>query len=262
MAKKKQNTKKVEPKQRKLGRYVLLFVVVLVAGVQLRHVEFQEYLPSFEVKDELEISEVIVDGSFVYSDPKKLQREIESRLKSDFLRLNLEGIRQALLADPWYQSVSVERIWPATLKIRVVEHQPIARWNDDGFINRTGDVVKVAGAAQLRDLPALKGKDIDAHDIAEKYLTMSQLLNREGLYISIMSVDQSGDWSLQLNRQFEVKLGRNYISERLDNFIGLYSGSLSERKEKIAGIDMRYRSGAAVSWKASANEQQEIAGRY
>jgi cell division protein FtsQ len=264
MARKKQNKKTVEPKKRKLGRYVLLFMLVIGAGVQFRHYDLQQYLPSFEVTKDLDIAEVIVDGSFVYSDPMKLQLEIEKKLKSDFLRLSLESIRQALLEEPWYQSVSVERVWPATLKVRVVEHQPIAVWNGEGFINRSGDVVYVDNIEVLEHLPGLNGKNNQAYKITERYLTMSKLLNRQGLYITSMSVDKSGDWSLELNEQFDVKLGQKNISDRLDKFLGLYTSSLVSKRKYVDSIDMRYRSGAAVSWKNEdgSKHNHEIAGRY
>lgn len=264
MAKKKLNQRKVAPQKRKLGRYVLLFALVIAAGVQLRHYDFNRYLPSFEVGQELEIAEVIVDGSFVYSDPKKLQREIEKKLKSDFLRLNLEGIRQALLAEPWYRSVSVERIWPSTLKVRVVEHQPIARWNKEGFINRSGEVININGVRGLEHLPALSGRNSQALTIAERYLTMSRLLNDKNLYITAMAVDRSGDWVLELNKQFEVKLGRKKISERIERFVKLYTDSLINKHSDLVSIDLRYKSGAAVSWKKTdaLENNHEIAGRY
>src|SRR3546814_15496602 len=50
--------------------------------------------------------------------------------------VDLQQIRERLLAQPWVADVSVSRRLPDTLAIRVVEREPMALWQNQGEIGR------------------------------------------------------------------------------------------------------------------------------
>ena len=42
-----------------------------------------------------------------------------------------------------FDNAVVTRQWPDTLLIKIVEQQPIARWNSQDFLNLRGEIVKL-----------------------------------------------------------------------------------------------------------------------
>ncbi len=265
-----QNKKAGAPK-RKVGRYVVLGVCVVALGWYGTQFNWQQWLPELDwridIDDEIEITSVIVEGRFEYSDKSAVQDLLAEMLQHDFVRLDLRQIQQVLLGNPWFRQVSVSRVWPSSLKVEIEEQQPIALWGDDAFINRYGDIIRVKDLARLRHLPALHGQDSEAYDIASEYLTMARLLSDQQLFVSALKVSDSGQWQLEVDRQFTVELGDRERSQRLERFRFLYQQQLAGFKSDLEKVDMRYANGVAVKWKgasaqwAAAVKNKEMAGR-
>ena len=255
---------------RKIGRYVLMFVLAIPLFMQLRHLEMPKAelelagfgwpkfdFPSLDftrfrlpkLNAEVKITNIVIDGELVFSNREALKAQLSEQLKTDFVRLNLDEIQASLLENPWYRKVSVNRVWPSSLKLNIEEEKPIARWGDQGFVNRYGEVVVSRDIKALQHLPLLMGSVEEAYEIAKSYLTIGQLMVDHKLYITQLQVSESGDWSLEVNKKFSLALGDRDLSSRIERFLFLYEKQLLPLIDDVAMIDMRYRSGVAVKWK-------------
>lgn len=255
MSKKGGKRKHVDKPKRKLGRYLLLVVLIVPLGFQLRHlnISMPEFdLPSIELKRQVEFTNVVIDGEFVFSKKERLRGALTEKLKSDFFRLDLEEIKSLLLENSWYRSVEVSRVWPSTLSVTIEEEKPIARWGSQAFVNRYGEVVLSNDVSVISHLPLLEGRDEDAYEIAKSYLTISQLLINQKLYITKLSVSKKSDWLIEINHDFNLLLGDRDITARIERFLYLYNTQLAPLAGEFARIDMRYQSGVAVQWKKQA----------
>lgn len=253
---KKSQAVAVKP-SRKIGRYIALAILLVPLGLQLKNIPWAEIVPSVDVSvnEDAHVSNVLIEGHFQYSDKMQLQLNIQKMLATDFVRLDIRALQAKLEAEPWYKTVSVERVWPSSLKVIIEEQQPIALWGHEAFINRYGEVIKVENIENLLHLPVLVGNDENAYKIAKDYLTMSQLMNRSELYISGLTVSSSGDWKMEVDRSFTIELGDKNISQRLERFVYLYGEQLGELKSEMALVDMRYKNGIAVRWKNTSINQ-------
>lgn len=253
--------------KRKIGRYILTALVCIPLVVQLRHVDIGIELPEmslptltmpdFSIDDDVEFTNVIIEGEFKYSSKRYLQEQLSAGLTNDFMRLNLSDIQALLLENNWYRRVAVSRVWPSSLKVVIEEEQPIARWGNAAFINRHGEIIRTANLDVLDHYPMLEGRDENAYDIAKSYLMMAQVMADQNLDITKLSVSNDGNWSVEVNHRFEVALGRHQLSERIERFLFLYDQQLGELSEDLKRIDMRYQSGVAVQW-ASEFAQSEF----
>jgi cell division protein FtsQ len=249
---KKKNSFKRKPEnkpKRKIGRYVLLLILMAPLMYQAKQIDFARFVPRFEVDEKIQITNVIIQGELIYTDKVTLQRDIEARLGDDFVRTDLVGIQQATIDIPWVKAASVSRVWPSSIKIEIEEQQPIARWGKNGFLNRYGEIIHVEDLSPLAHLPELSGPNDAAADIASEYLTFAMLMAEQELYVSALDVSKSGEWNVEVNRQFGITLGKHDLSLRLERFLYLFDDQLSQRQTDIDHVDMRYKKGLAVKWK-------------
>ena len=200
------------------------------------------------------IKEVQLEGSFHYITSEDVQKSIEIYVKDSFLKLDLNHLKQQLELDPWVDSVTVARMWPDKLVVRVVEQQPIARWGKKGFLNMRGDIIEVEKTTKIQALPFLQGEDRYAREIMGQYLRMGKLLAQQDLLLNAVELDETRAWTLTLQNGLMVKLGRDRLWEKLQYLLAAKSGELGGKFHHIETVDMRYPSGFAVRWKASPAE--------
>ena len=117
-------------------------VLLMVAFVAIKQIAA---LPAFAIE------RVVVTGAIVRSDPAHIASVIQHALRGTFFTIDLAAARDALGKVPWVRTVAVRRQWPATLEVNVVEHSPLARWNDVARGNTDGEVCYAESGEELPD---------------------------------------------------------------------------------------------------------------
>lgn len=81
--------------------------------------------------------------------------------RSSMLSLDPQAVKTRIESLDWVASVSVQRLWPQTLRVDIRRRAAIARWQDDGQVS----VIDVAGERMLgerasdnQDLPLIVGE--------------------------------------------------------------------------------------------------------
>ena len=80
-----------------------------------------------------------------------------------FSRFHLKTLEDHLEKDPWIATAIVERKLPRTLKIEIVERQPVALLALDSLylVDGNGEVFKQVGVDDPVDLPVITGVEVD-----------------------------------------------------------------------------------------------------
>lgn len=199
---------------------------------------------------------VTVDGEMRHLDRANLERAVTQAVDGGFFSVDLERIRSQVEALPWVESVSIRRVWPGTLRVKVVEQQPLARWGDDALINQQGRIFRPDPLPQLPGLAQLIGEDRDALAITREYQRIRVLLGTVGLEPVEVRVDARQAWQLRTREGLALNLGRQQIMRRLTRFVRIYPGFTPQRQARLEGVDLRYTNGFAATWKAESAEQQ------
>jgi len=115
--------------------------------------------------------------------------------------------KQRLEAVPWIRSASVERRFPDTLHIRLVERQPLAFWQQHGklvLIDRDGVVIPTERLDQFGNLIVLVGPDAPAHG-AE---LIDMLQTEPALAAHVAAAVRVGGrrWNLRLDNNVDIAL--------------------------------------------------------
>jgi cell division protein FtsQ len=115
--------------------------------------------------------------------------------------------KQRLEAVPWIRSAAVERRFPDTLHIRLVERQPLAFWQRQGklvLIDRDGVVIPTERLDSFGNLIVLVGPDAPAHGAA----LLDMLATEPGLAAHVAAAVRVGGrrWNLRLDSNIDVAL--------------------------------------------------------
>lgn len=210
----------------------------------------------------LPLRSVQVEGSFRHLRSQELQQAVAAHAGGGFFTVDIEAIRGAVLQRPWVDSVSVRRIWPDILRIRVTEHRPLARWGNDGLVSVDGDWFRAPQDEFAHRLPELHGPDGFQRQLVRRYREIDRTLQGLGRHVSELSVNERRAWRLVLDNGVEVHLGRRELEPRLQRLVRVYPQVLARRAQEIAAVDLRYTNGFAVRWRESQGPETEpSAGR-
>lgn len=215
--------------------FAAVFVATLAAGVR-------------EVLDPatLPIRQVRIDGDLRHVAPVELQRMVAAEVNAGFFRVDVQAIRGALLAQPWIDSVTVQRVWPDQLRILVSEQTPIATWGQDALLNERAVAFRAPRASFPAGLPHLTGPPGTESAVLEGYRLASRILATRNLAVGEITLTDRRAWRLRLVDGPEIIVGRADLRERLERLMAFYQNVFSAGTGPVAVIDLRYMNGFAV----------------
>jgi cell division protein FtsQ len=143
----------------------------------------------------------------------------ERQVRGTFFTVDLERVRNSLEKLPWVREARVERRWPDTLVVSLVEHVPLARWNDNALVNEAGDVFVAAVAERL---PRLSGPDDSSAEVVAAYRRHQAALAPLGMTIAELRLSPRRAWRIRLDNGMTLALGRDETDARLVRFAALY----------------------------------------
>ncbi len=233
-------------RQRRSRRLSLLLVMlffaglVAVGGVSYRYLADPMRMP---------VRTIRVENHFRHLDRIELQRVLSAAVDGGFFSVDLEKVRSAALSLPWVAEARVRRVWPDRLQVKIVEQNPLARWNDKALVNAAGEIFRPRKLP--RDLPKLRlrGPDDQTRRMIRFYQQIVPRLARRGMGIQELVLDKRGEWRLLLNRGVTLVLGREGVLRRLDRLLAVYP-VLRREERSVSRIDLRYEQGFAVAWRA------------
>lgn len=143
----------------------------------------------------------------------------ERMVRGTFFTVDLEHVRNSLEKLPWVSEARVERRWPDTLVVSLVEHKPLARWNDNALLSEAGTVFV---AALNQSLPRLYGPENSSDEVVAAYRRYQAALRPLGMTISELRLSPRRAWRLRLDDGMQLALGREQADARLARFVALY----------------------------------------
>ncbi len=188
-----------------------------------------------------------INGQFQHIKTQQLRRLIQPQIHNGFFTIQLEPIKQSIMANPWIENVAIRRV-PGTLIVNIREQQPVARWNDHYLINDKGQFFPAPNDAPP-GLPSLRGPEDNQALVLENYKQINHLLNQIHLQIKEIKLDERQSWQMMLNNDINVTIGRDDILPRIQRLIHWYPQIINDRVDEIIHIDLRYTTNIAVQFK-------------
>ncbi len=238
----KQHAQRGAARERRQPRSVALLAV----GVAVAAVWAVAWLLDGE---HLPIAEVDIEGTRRGATERSIREGLTGVVDTNFLRVDVETVKTSLEALPWIAQANVRRVWPDRLEVRVVEQQPMARWGDAELLNERGELFTPEPGSLPPGLPMLIGPEGHEETVLRRYLGMSRLLRDTGLRIVRLEFDERRAWSLQLDNDLVIELGRALPEQRLQRLVRVFSRELLHQGRQMEQVDLRYPNGFAVRWK-------------
>ncbi len=177
------------------------------------------------------------------------EAQVLRALKNDEVDLNsLQDVKACVEKIAWVHRVYIARDWEGDLTLDIRTQEPIAYWNDRGFINPTGEVFETEHIVGGK-LPQLYGPAGSAERVMDEYLELNRKLFRSSRLIETLRLNDRGAWEFEDQNGVHVLLGKDNIRQRLERTADVLAAI--ESRDFAASpvrVDARYDNGVSVEW--------------
>lgn len=198
-----------------------------------------------------------------------LRQALEAGQVSHILASSLQPAQQTLSAHPWVRQVSLRRVWPSRLLVRIEEHRPIAAWSDGQLLNQQGEIFVGEKSAALDDaetlyhcrLVELSGPVGSHGRVLSRALATEDLLTQHGQTLASLTLSPQASWLIRLDDDLSVLLGREDLATDWQTRLGQALESLPKLDQwvgqsapdaRLLRLDLRYANGFAFATQPKA----------
>lgn len=193
------------------------------------------------------VNTIKIAATYQHISHQQLEEILSRYLDASFFSLSVNQLHKELSALEWAAQVEIERIWPDTLKVTLVEKEPVATWND-AMLTRDGETFN-GGQVDDSTLPHLRGPANQQREVLQVYKKMSKILSIYGLHAASLEWRDNHAWDLTLANGVQLRLGKRDLEMRITRFCKAYPAVFADKPEQLASVDLRYPRGMAVQWK-------------
>lgn len=215
----------------------LLLVAVFAVAAYWIHQKIKD--PSL-----MPVKSVVLDGSFEHVERSELEGIISRAMSGGFFMLDVSEIQSAVKHLQWVSGVTVRRVWPDVLVIKIEEHVPFARWGVDRLISEQGELFAPHAMERFSNLPQIDAETEFAADVMQQSRQIRKLLPGDDAVVRLRRNARSG-WTLWLSSGVRIELGNSKLMERLAR-ARLLLDRFVDQRTMLEVIDARYSGGVAV----------------
>ncbi|MDA1299091.1 MAG: cell division protein FtsQ/DivIB [Proteobacteria bacterium] len=165
---------------------------------------------------------------------------------------SLQDVKECVEKVSWVHRAYVSRDFSGDLALDIRIQQPIAYWNDRGFINPTGEVFETAQIVG-GNLPHLYGPPGSAGRVMDEYLELNRKLFKSSRLIELLRLDDRGAWEFEDQTGIRVLLGKDNIRQRLERTAEVLAAIETRGFDRQpVRVDARYDNGVSVEWSMTA----------
>ncbi|MBF6058580.1 MULTISPECIES: cell division protein FtsQ/DivIB [Thiomicrorhabdus] len=229
--------------KKRLLRILLLLALLGAVGVLLVY-SSKEDSPFFKPIQDFKI---LTPLQHVRSE--EIKEVLLPYLGSSFWNVPLDEIQSDLARLDWVDKVTVTRSWPDQLYISVQEQFPVARWGDEGLVNREGVVFYPNDIKEFSNLIRLDGDLSRSSDILLMLTRIQPKMKEAGLDVAAVKLRGDGVWDIAMQNGVEVVLGNENWQEHLQRFLRALPALSEDLRNSARRYDLRYSNGFVVGQK-------------
>ena len=209
-------------------------------------------LPVFALKEVNIIGTNKTDGRLKYITREQISSLINSKVAGSFFTVELDMIGNAFEKLPWIRAASVRRHWPHGLEIKLEEHVVLARRGSSELVNIYGEIFT---ATTNKRLTEFTGPVESSYEVSQQYVVFLKLLQPLQKNIAQLNFSPRQAWRIHMEDGVVLELGREKVEARLGVYVSAYDHIVSQFKEKITYVDLRYPNGFSVRAVDSAQKK-------
>lgn len=226
-----------------IGGWLLFCVALMVLAVGL--------FGFYKVMTDAHVAQLDVVGTPSQAEQRAVLQHVSPIMTNNYFTSDLKAIRDKTLELSWVDRVVVSRAWPSGIRVRVMPHQPIARWGTGRLLSDSGQIFSEVVAKDNQQLPLLHGPASHAKTMMRRYNEINQLFLPHGIRLKELYLTERMTWFMQFDSGLRVIVDQDQIMSKLQRLSHLSYSDLKPVWSKISSIDLRYRNGLAIQWKNS-----------
>ncbi|MEQ1638104.1 MAG: cell division protein FtsQ/DivIB [Methylococcales bacterium] len=227
---------------------VILLVTLLIVGAVASFWSDTKRM----ITDLVPIRYVRIEGVFQYISKDALKKTLLPYVSTDFFSVDVQEIDKAAMQQPWIKGVSVKRVWPDAIDVKVTEQIPVVRWGENSLLNQNGVLFTPDNTAEFSHLSLIQGPKGYEARLLEIMKGLEVDLADRALHLAEFKVNERRAWDILLQNGIEIKLGRNGQLKNFQRFLKTLDLLGQDKIAAIAKVDLRYPNGFAITWKADA----------
>ena len=202
----------------------------------------------------LPIKYVRTEGEFQYLSKDDVKDILQPLVVTSFFDADMQAIHSAVSTLPWVDAVTVKRIWPDAIDIKVHEKQPFARWGKGALITESGVIFMPNINILIQNLITVTGPELQQVKVLEIMKGIKTALDDHSMELAEFNVSDRWAWKIKLVTGMEILLGQDEQLKKLKRFLKTLTVLTQGQLDAMAVVDLRYPNGYAVSWRPGTIE--------
>jgi cell division septal protein FtsQ len=214
----------------KTKRYIFLTLLIFLTT-------FNPELPLLKLGFFI-IKTVNVSGS-KNTDIEKLKKQFNFLVNTSILSVDHKKMNEVVLQNEWIHFVNVNKKFPSTINVVVVEHEPFVFWkkgNNNLIITKEFTLIEKFNLNNFSNQTQARG-NFDIEDLKKLYKVLNSN-NFDLSNITSFEFTNSERWDLSLKGNKKIMLGRHDYNQQINN---LNKVLIQSKDEKFTYIDLRLK---------------------
>ena len=195
------------------------------------------------------ITSINIQGDLKRVSKKGIETVVLELKNQRFLTVNQSKYKDKLETIDWVKSVRINKQWPDTINVVVVEDDLIGLWNERLLLNSSGELYVLDQRVVPDELIQFFGPEDRENEVYTRYKLYNEKLAARGILIEAIELDLRGSWVITVRPSIKINLGEEATEERFERFLTIWDQSLLENFELISYIDLRYSEGFVIKRK-------------
>ena len=195
------------------------------------------------------ITSINIEGDLKRISKKGIETVVLALKNQGFLLVNQSKYKDKLEAIDWVKSVKINKQWPNTINLLVIEDDVIGLWNKRLLLNSSGELYALDQRVVPDELIQFFGPEYRENEVYTRYKLYNDQLATRGILIEEIQLGLRGSWVITVRPSIKIKLGKEETEERFERFLTVWDQSLLENFELISYIDLRYSEGFVIKRK-------------
>lgn len=203
--------------------------------------------------EDTDMQRLYIVGSPGHVEDQAIIAVLSKHLQAGFFELDLDALRDAVVALPWVAGARVYRRWPDGLVVRVREHRPVALWGQTMVLAADGSLFRPPDGELPTGLPTLTGPEQSQEGMWQFLPELRQALAPMQVDFARVELSERGAWTVTLANGLELRLGRSEMIERAARFATFGPAAIGAALATAGYVDLRYDNGFAVGGERSSH---------
>lgn len=188
-------------------------------GLILLFILLTTYTPKFDyiLNSNFYIKKIIIENNSIVK-KDKLKKKLVSLYRVNLFFLNSKNVEKIIKTESFIEGFSIKKIYPSTLKIKIIEKKPIAiiqNKRKKSYISDKGSLIKFTKIKRYNQLPTVFGD-------GKSFFSLHKDLKNIKFPVEMIKsfyLFESGRWDLIMHDDKKIKLPIKQYLVSLKNFM-------------------------------------------